>query len=573
MFALSLIWISSFLNFVIATKAGALVRYTLIDDWRLCRIGNNNTSNYLKQSCLGNPNQDPVAKTDCDTRHITPVEQCKGVYVKFTAALCQENRKLCSLDSVHSTLRSVFEESDRDHSIRRIQITYFSDWSNKDSLLHSIDDLLTPRPWLFIRDEKLNKTISFIIIDKYREEYEHYQRHLATIQYPDEYTCRKAALFIESSSMVHPGWAAILGLIESSRGYHPYAVRSFYVTSSNKLNEGTGFTSPGDCPTLVNKWICAFLATTNCSVPLSITNCSTHNCVTDGPRHFINSEVFHLDNRSSLQYQQFESTAKHPLNEVQERFSKSLHLPEFRYAMHYNKSLKPVVGTTVGSSVGLFNKLVIRPNAWYRSLIYEMIDVFQAKNNVDFSDPNHRCVAVHIRRTDRISENITRHCKHNKMDHDRGCSDHNSVPLSLITLEGVLNIAELVADPEVRNLFVMTDDEYWFDQQSAIVRSTHPEWKIFNLPFPGEHNPASRGHMTHREGRIGGILLLAQTYLASQCEGFIAHYGSGIAWMLLKAFCLQHRGMEGVCPSSYDLRSGKSFFDLLTWKKAIESRT
>ncbi len=38
--------------------------------------------------------------------------------------------------------------------------------------------------------------------------------------------------------------------------------------------------------------------------------------------------------------------------------------------------------------------------------------------------------------------------------------------------------------PEVKTMFVFTDDEQWLDAERLRVKPLHPDWKIANLPAP-----------------------------------------------------------------------------------------
>lgn len=63
-------------------------------------------------------------------------------------------------------------------------------------------------------------------------------------------------------------------------GHFRNAILSSYVSLGNDPADNVSFMTGSDCPHAVNKWTCAFLSPTNCSVPTSIiTTCHTFKCV------------------------------------------------------------------------------------------------------------------------------------------------------------------------------------------------------------------------------------------------------------------------------------------------------
>jgi hypothetical protein len=69
-------------------------------------------------------------------------------------------------------------------------------------------------------------------------------------------------------------------------------------------------------------------------------------------------------------------------------------------------------------------------------------------------------------------------------------------------------------------------------------------------PIPGYHFMRSEG------GTESGTFLFASMELATQCEGFVGHLGSGGTMMFHQYMCLHHAGLRGVCPPTYDMRTG-----------------
>lgn len=212
--------------------------------------------------------------------------------------------------------------------------------------------------------------------------------------------------------------------------------------------------------------------------------------------------------------------------------------------------------------------LLLRPSALYRSRIADMIHHFQDATGFTSSQ---RCVAAQIRRGDRAAANIniTEFCLDPSNRHsDYGCSD---VPFVSVTLRHVVESAAKLVDSTVRSLVVTTDDEAWLEQQRAVLRKTHPEWKIYSLKTPNHtHLPRNKVpkpevaltkndpeymFMRYGAGTQSGVLLHGSIELSRQCEAFVGHFGCGGTMLVYKALCAQSNHREHVCPPAFDVRS------------------
>ena len=52
-----------------------------------------------------------------------------------------------------------------------------------------------------------------------------------------------------------------------------YAIFSVYSSKTNSPQESTPYVSGEMCPTITNKWLCAFLPPTNCTYPDALVKC------------------------------------------------------------------------------------------------------------------------------------------------------------------------------------------------------------------------------------------------------------------------------------------------------------
>jgi len=234
--------------------------------------------------------------------------------------------------------------------------------------------------------------------------------------------------------------------------------------------------------------------------------------------------------------------------------------------------------------------LLLRQAYFYRSRISERLHALRLRTlraSNGSSWPWTPCVAAHVRRGDRVmyskaglAVNMTAYCLNASLSSpanrcvderdrlrpcpalsslaDYGCGAGN-VPFGAVTVLDVLHRAEMLAPPSVRNLVLLSDDWEWVDEQVLIARQQRPEWTLHVLPAPAK--PARRLFGTPKDyhfvrsqaGTESGLHFHASIRLAQQCQGLVAHFGSGIATMIFRSMCFSHAGIYGVCPPVYDL--------------------
>ena len=103
-----------------------------------------------------------------------------------------------------------------------------------------------------------------------RYELEGRLRHLAALQYPPKAVCETVPMAI--GRLLDNGWASMMALYGYAR--RKYAISAPYITRGNDLKEESNFATSEACPDKKNKWLCAFLASTNCSMPKSVVEAS-----------------------------------------------------------------------------------------------------------------------------------------------------------------------------------------------------------------------------------------------------------------------------------------------------------
>lgn len=163
-------------------------------------------------------------KVLCDDRRTTP-EQCLRVDVELSLNNNgNDNTSIITIEQQLLQLSELFAHSDFNISIRRLHITYPLSMNNRATSL--LDELLTPRPWMFVRaqtfpwlHEQQGKDFDTtgsavaampglsMTIDRYHPVFEPYLRAVGAINYPaDASMCEKVPHVIARNSGTHPGW-------------------------------------------------------------------------------------------------------------------------------------------------------------------------------------------------------------------------------------------------------------------------------------------------------------------------------------------------------------------------------
>lgn len=540
--------------------AAGNVKFHLLKDSRLCNNGD--TLRYNTTMCR---NPGDIHEFPCDTRKLEP-EDCKEAALdmeKFTSA----------------NLMELLPTVDTDLTIRRIVIKIEAESVNVTEVGKEIDAFLTERLWWYAHKEPFhwNKhSHRIVVLDRITHDLEQELRKIAALQFPaDAEVCAKSALQLNHHDFYHPGWYSMLAVYSIVHGELPYAITSMYVSSENKPDDNAAFITGSECPTVINKWECAFLPTTNCPVPSAVTGCTGSNCVHNSiPDTRWSSVIFDSASLTgkplkadTSQYNDVKARSMTPpdFNEkytAECRQVHKFHHPRVKYIKPFHADEAPFQSMMNFDLNELYTySLTLRLSAYYRSRIAEAIKGFRTANNFTASD---RCVAAQVRRGDRAMPgvNITEFClKPENRDSDMGCAN---VPFASVSLTHIVDSAAKLVDPTVRSIIVTTDDEEWLDQQRKVLRSTRPDWQVFNLRAPthssvgaAKGSDDSYAYMRYGAGTASGVLLHGSIELSRQCEAFVGHFGCGGTMLVYKSMCTQHNHREYVCPPAFDVRTIK----------------
>jgi len=148
-------------------------------------------------------------------------------------------------------------------------------------------------------------------------------------------------------------------------------ITAIYVSHKNDPLDNTGFITGSDCPHTLNKWECAFLAPTNCSIPAILTNCSVHECVQQVvPSTFYFSVVFDSGtlnathyNANAKDFKAMLASSKHYTPMIKnETFNDAFEDPLLNYIKPYSDDVEWV---SMNSNVKSFVQFLFRQTAYY----------------------------------------------------------------------------------------------------------------------------------------------------------------------------------------------------------------
>lgn len=529
------------------------------------------------------------------------------------------------------------DRADNDYSIRKIimhigplgAIQKYTEIARSIGLM--LDVILKTRPWWRVGKEPYdwqnptsNKLI--VILDRYLPHWERHWRHLTSVHFPpSKEVCARMPILVGRSPCIHPGWFSVGSFYSSTSASYPFAVSTAYVPYLDDVtHQQNAFISlnksrlRSECPLFnrsanIDTWQCAFLPTTNCSLPKYVTDCRNSTCVLDVSTGFQllldrAAEEGHLVPPSSLR--DFVST---PQTALQQEYAADLTAPPFFFSLPANLSyvkdqFKKTKSCWLSHADSTFATymfgFLFRMNSFYRSRVAKIVHQFREAHSPYF-DSSTRCVAVHLRRGDRVMRvpegiNYTAYCYNatnnlpctdapgGECDTDAGCgTDPSQPPFIAITLSHVLDkVSLLVGSPSKGNepqpvIYVASDDSDWVEREIARVGRESPpatpRWKIVTLrapklprhssnnskeaadtdPFLGDQEPyPGYFYMRSQAGTESGTYLFASMELATQCEAFIGHMGCGGTMLHYQYMCMQHAGKKGICPPVYDMRRG-----------------
>jgi len=324
-----------------------------------------------------------------------------------------------------------------------------------------------------------------------------------------------------------------------------------YIVDPN--TKSTSFLDENYCPAVPNKYHCAFIPPTNCTMPEGLDKCGKTHSKCPGP-HFLNATFnsHAITDAVSWDYAaNMKSKHKDP---------EGPQIEGTKYFGLFSKNgLKSASHNHGARNFLMGYAFLFRLNYDFRSRIAHEIHKWKASLNPPFPSDGD-CVAAHIRRSDRHLKgvNMREWCEVHKIYPNGSCWDddaktvdnhgncvhyydmgcHTAFPYGAMTVSHFLNVSRDVF--KKKNVFIMTDDGHAVEEE---LKHVHDVFNVFRFPAP-------RGH--RKTSTANGVNYLAGLVLASECSAFIGHSGSAVTNFFMNILCVHHMDQWGRCPPFFD---------------------
>eukprot|EP01041_Mallomonas_annulata_P007525 gene7525-15410_t len=454
---------------------------------------------------------------------------------------------------------SLLENSNLNEEILSISIDITDTNVRLKTIGHLMDNFLMTNPvWIlksepYEHDDKIRAN-NLIELVRYNKTWDPHIKRLTAIQYPSK--CSNRA--IVAMSLRFHAWGSLFYRYWATASLDHRALFVPYIY--DPYSERTCYLDEDYCINIRNKYECAFLPTTNCTLP----------------RYILVDTLY--ENHTSLYYSNF----THPFQTIHKRHLKKLadeekmkrnnklklmklrpsELYAYGYRGEYNmtKFYRNRVAFKYHDILFIYGFL-FRLNYDFRTRIDFVIKNFLEAHPTFPHKDSGNCTTIHIRRGDRVglkNENIKVLCEKYKMYPNSTCYDpktksftklceiwnnlgcHYGVSFGLLSLRHYLIAATKISS--TRNIYIMTDDGDWVQSK---IRLFKKDFNIFVLS--GASYPAIRVNSLDN-----GVRFLASLEMARRCTGLVGHMKSSVSGMLLRIMCNRHHHYTGKCPPFYD---------------------
>ena len=414
---------------------------------------------------------------------------------------------------------------------------------HKDYLNHygaDVDKFLGPRPWWEVKSEPYawqnipeGKDVQVILRRLPSRDYDYILEHISRRQYPED--CGDTRLQV---TVMH-GFASFgnnFYNINNAAAQTHFAVYVPYI--DDPQTKATNFLDPHYCPKKHNKFECAFLPPTNCTIP-KLTSISS--------RYFSNATASAVE----ISLPMFQ---KHKRNsDAMKVHEKQPPLPGSIYG-GLVEEYGPTSTTHKHNTYQLFftYAFLFRLNYDFRGRVANETMRFEKSLPPSASFPTDgNCVAINMRKDpDRAPEgiNVTEYCQNCAKGiiecsftafHNYGC--HTANPYGAIKFEDFIQGAKVVSNATF--LYVTTDNNKWLIE--ALQNYSNPDGlTIVPYAAPPQHRKSSCD---------SGVQYISAILLARKCSAFVGNTGSAVTAFFMNLLCVQHnKKLGGECPPLFD---------------------
>jgi hypothetical protein len=406
------------------------------------------------------------------------------------------------------------------------------------------DAFITPRPWWsIVREPRVYDNNQYrVLLERVPEKLEETYRIIASKQYPSDCSLHK----------LH---------VRNVNGYSEFGNKIYDERNgaADAWNRGMIYTivvsgwaqymDPGYCP-FYDLSLCAHLPMTSCLYPDEV------------KQKYETLNVFDKATLNGKRIIDYRLTVPFDNNATKTEFHASM--TTYFYTVRGFNDSSPVFMSTHRTNIFL-NLLSTgighRYNSLFRNLIDEEIHNMRVTSKPVFP-VTEQCVAIHIRHFDRHiagEQNMIEWCDKfvhypngtcaDRYGQTRDCVFHyigygcDLNPFGAIHFKHYIHAASLIL-PNVKNIFIMTDDGPWVEHHKHSVQHKFNVYTIHGTNYHSKNSIAN------------GVNLFASIEAARQCSGFVGHSRSAIYGLMMQYMCTRHgpegRRKYGQCPPAFN---------------------
>lgn len=414
-------------------------------------------------------------------------------------------------------LEAVFLKADNE-SLKRIIINLPLDMKYNSTIFYDVDIVLQPRPWWTIFDPTFSWNISSlfpsqILFDRSFPENNDQLLFLGKNNFLPKEQCSKRPIFVGHEQMSHPGWGS--GLAYYQFVYQEFSGMLFGIYVNRKTN---GFIHSSDCYH-DNLWSCYFIPPTNCTFPNDVVSCHEDQCLEE--KRYMNGLIFDAADAEGNRISKQDLMNMHIDLRSHVNVFPFLYLVPSDSTMLFAKRKFPYPQFDMALSSYIFN-YILRPTWDLRKQVLTYLALVQAQWT-DYH-PTERCVAVHLRRGDRVAHgahygqlNMTEYClnatrtlgpgEKSTCLNERGVLEEcpqsiedlgcYTVPFGSITLDHVIDKVSYLVGNEIKSLVIASDDPPSVEEEIRLkYQEKYADWSFRVIPTV---NTATAFHHEHSQ--------------------------------------------------------------------------
>jgi hypothetical protein len=420
----------------------------------------------------------------------------------------------------------------------------------------AIDSFIGPRPWFEVKSEPFEwqdcpegQEVTVALRRLPSSPYDSILESISQRQYPANCAHRRLKVTLVNG---FSSFGNNFFNFNNEAAQSHYAVYVPYINDPMTLH--TNFLDPNHCPDTHNKFECAFLPPTNCSLPRLVSHHAFYSNATTTAREISKQSFEHF---------------KHTVGHV-DRSDVPMQVSVFGGLVEENGPTEQIIQRHVYQTLFTYGFL-FRLNYEFRGRVAREMKRFESTIPSGISFPKDgNCVTINIRKDpDRapVGTNVTDYCRKCAMGimhcqpnvfYNYGCQTAN--PYGAITLQDFIHGAKVISNSTF--YYITTDNAQWLQEALGNYTSAPSSSAVQIVPYSAPPN--------HRKGAtVSGVQYLTSLLQARKCSSFVGNSGSAVTALYLNLLSVQHgHQFGGVSPPFFDFSRRRNVpgFDA-KWKK------